>query len=481
MMRKIVIDGSNTCGFQRTGIIALDGYIETSRGKIGIPTIAIEEESSGIIGADEHAATYRLDRLGIPLVEIATTPDIKDGQHLLEVAEKIGMILRATGKVARGLGTIRQDVNVSIEGGARVEIKGVQDLKMLPLFAEIEAKRQAELLKIISERGKTKLSKEISDVTDIFANTNAKLIKAGIAAGNKVLALKLEHHAGLLGREIQPNKRYGTELSDYAKTAGVKGIIHSDEQMDKYNISDSEQQALRSALKMAAEDAFVLVVAEEKMARKALHKAAERAAMNHVPSETRRANPDGTTTFMRPVPGRARMYPETDIPLIQITDGLLKRISKGKGESLEDKKEKLLKLLNREMAEQMIKSRNLALFEKLVAKFKTVDPMLIANTFENTIVSLRREGIELPDADATLHELFEEYSKGKFVKAAIPDVLRLVAKGKTVSNAVKEGGLSRITGTELEKIAKENNFDMKKIMAQYRLRIEAEDIAKLRK
>src|SRR3989338_6175242 len=136
VMRKIVIDGSNTSGFQRTAIIAVNGYLETSRGRVVIPQIAIEEECCGIIESNDKKISYRLDRLGIPLVEISTDPDIKEGQHLLEVAEKIGMILRATGKVARGLGTIRQDVNVSIEGCARVEIKGAQDLKSLPLLAE---------------------------------------------------------------------------------------------------------------------------------------------------------------------------------------------------------------------------------------------------------------------------------------------------------------------------------------------------------
>src|SRR3989338_2740785 len=151
VMRKIVIDGSNTSGFQRTAVISLGGYIETSKGRVGITQIAIEEESAGIVSAADGKATYSLDRLCIPLVEISTDPDIKDGAHLAEAAEKIGMMLRATGKVARGIGTIRQDVNVSTEGGARVEIKGAQDLKMLQLLWENEVKRQQELLKILDE------------------------------------------------------------------------------------------------------------------------------------------------------------------------------------------------------------------------------------------------------------------------------------------------------------------------------------------
>ena len=151
VMRKTVIDGSNTSGFQRTSIIAFGGHIDSSKGRIDVPMIAIEEESAGIVKGGETKALYRLDRLGIPLIEITTNPDIKDGAHLQEVAEKIGMVLRATGKVARGLGTIRQDVNISTEGGARVEIKGAQDLKLLPLLADLEIKRQTELIKIMAE------------------------------------------------------------------------------------------------------------------------------------------------------------------------------------------------------------------------------------------------------------------------------------------------------------------------------------------
>ncbi len=153
VMRKIIIDGSNTSGFQRTAIIAMNGELKTAKGVIRIPQISIEEESAGIVESKvqgKSTSTFRLDRLGIPLIEITTDPDIKDKDHLLEVAEKIGMIMRATGKVARGIGTIRQDLNVSADGGARVEIKGAQELKILPLFAELEDRRQKELLKIIA-------------------------------------------------------------------------------------------------------------------------------------------------------------------------------------------------------------------------------------------------------------------------------------------------------------------------------------------
>lgn len=478
VMRKLVIDGSNTSGFQRTAIIAVNGYLETSKGKVRIPQIALEEESAGIIETTENVAKYRLDRLGIPLIEISTDPDIKDGMHLLEVAEKIGALMRATGKVARGLGTIRQDVNVSIEGGTRVEIKGAQDLKMLPLIVENEVKRQQELITLYSKIKKV-TDPTIVDLTTILSKTSSKLIKVGIERGQKVLAIKVADLKGVIGKEVNPNRRFGTELSEYAKMAGVKGIIHSDEDLSKYTLSEKEITDIKNTLKVGTEDAFIMVVADEKTAKYALSAVIDRINAKPVLGETRRANQDGTSAYMRPIPGKARLYPETDVPAFMLSDAFVKSVKKQMGESLEEKKEKLKKLLNPEMAEKILKSKHLKLFEKLISDGN--DPMLVASTLENTLIALRREGIEITDIENVMNELFKAYQKQLFVKAAIAEVLKLASKGKTVEEAVKEGKLERISGKELEKIAKENNFDVTKIMQQYRLRVDPQDIQKIKR
>ncbi len=480
VMRKMVIDGSNTSGFQRTSIVAVNGHLDTSQGAVSIPLIAIEEESAGIVSASEGKAVYRLDRLGIPLIEISTTPDIKDGSHLTEVATKIGMILRNTGRVARGLGTIRQDVNISTEGGARVEIKGAQDLKMLPELVENEVKRQTELVKLLAELRSRKalpLKKHPLDATNVFQSTKSPLIAGGLKAGGAVLAQKMDGHKGLLGRELQKGRRYGTELSDYAKRAGVKGIIHSDESMEKYSIGEAELKKLRSELGMADEDAFVLVVAPKEQALKAMDHVLFRANMDFVPPETRKANPDGTSSFMRPLPGRARLYPETDVPPIPITKELLGTVEKG--ESLEERTARLEKMLNREMAQRVLRSRNLHLFEKLVSA--GADPMLAATTLEETIVSLRREGIEFADLEKALTDLFSEYRKGSFVKAAIPDILRNMAKGARAEAVIKVFRLQKISGKELEKLVEENNHDMKAVMQKYRLQVDPAEVSSMLK
>ena len=247
-----------------------------------------------------------------------------------------------------------------------------------------------------------------------------------------------------MGTEIQPGRRYGTELSDYAKSSGVKGIIHSDEKLDKYQISESEENAISKALGMKEDDAFIMVVAPKEQAEKAISYAIHRANISSVPEETRRANPDGTSSYMRPLPGKARLYPETDVPPIPITKELLSKLEKT--ESLDNKRARLEKMLNKEMAARMLKSRNLHLFEMLIDA--GADPMLAATTLEETVVSLRREGIEFVDLEKSLAELFSEYKKGSFVKAAIPDILKGMAKGARIEAVLKVMRLQKLLRSE---------------------------------
>ena len=150
-MRKIVVDGGNTTGFQVTALIAKEGFIESSKGKVKIDTIFLEEEAAKKIKEEGNKATYRLDRLGIPLIEIATAPDIIDNEHAKESASIIGMILRSVDGIKRGLGTIRQDVNLSISGKPRVEIKGFQELRSIPRVIEVEVERQLKTKNLKAE------------------------------------------------------------------------------------------------------------------------------------------------------------------------------------------------------------------------------------------------------------------------------------------------------------------------------------------
>jgi len=491
VMRKTVIDGSNTSGFQRTSIIGLGGFIETSKGRVGIQAVCLEEESSGIVGEKAGEITYRLDRLGIPLVEIATSPDIKDAKHAREVAEKLGMILRATGKVQRGIGTIRQDINISVPEGARVEVKGAQELGLIETIVDKEVKRQEKLVKIKGELekmfGKKRLGKPaMVEVTEIFKNSASKLLRKEC-----VLAMKLEKFAGLLGEELYENRRLGTEFSDYAVAkAGVGGIIHSDEKLEKYPITGEELSRLREKIGAGAQDAFVLVAGDGKTCERALEGVYERTlqAFEGPQNEVRRVLADGGTAYMRPMPGSARLYPETDVPPIGISEEFIEEIRGRLSEMPEERKEKLLKVLNEELAEKIMLSENYPLFEKVVRELK-VEPKFVATTLEETLVSLRREGVPVEKLNENkLMELFIEYKCGKFVKAAIPEILRYISKntGESISSAAGKLKLEKMSPAELRKIVDEKRKSGKvgkaliqDIMREHRLRVDAEELSKI--
>ncbi len=298
-MRKTVIDGSNTAGFQRTALIATDGFIETSKGKVGIETICLEEEAAKIVKRTEKEDTYNLSRLGIPLIEIATTPDIKDPEHCKEAAKKLGMILRSTSKVKRGLGTIRQDVNLSIKDKARVEIKGFQDLKNMPKIIENEVKRHLKLME--------------------------------------------------KGQEIK--------------------------------------------------------------------------------KEVRKANKDLTTSFMRPMPGSARMYPETDIKTIRPD------ISKIKiPELITDRSERLEKdfKLNKDLADLITKSGKTEFFIRLAEKYKNIKPLFIADILMNSGKEIKRRYNKEIDVSKHIEEILDYLNKGNLSKEAVFEILVERAQGKKI-------------------------------------------------
>jgi len=281
-MRKIVIDGSNVSGFQRTAIIGLNGVIETEYGDVKIPTICLEEDAARKDREEKNTIFWKIDRLGTPLIEIATAPSIKTPEQGREVALFIGDILKATKKLKSGIGTIRQDINISIEEGERVEIKGVQELNMIPLYIKEEVKRQENLLKIRDELQKRNARiGGIYDLTDLFRDTQCKIIRKA----EKVLVLKLKNFSGILGRGIQKERRFGSELADYAKKY-VPGIFHSDE-LPNYGISEDEKNRVLKELKS---DSFIIVASAKERADNALKEIIKRidVAFQLVPEETRK-------------------------------------------------------------------------------------------------------------------------------------------------------------------------------------------------
>jgi len=464
VMRKTVIDGSNTTGFQRTCVIALNGEIKVGEKTVPIQHTSLEEDAARKTGEDEtNVIRYRIDRLGIPLIEIATAPVINSPKEAQEVALAIGRILRATGKVMRGLGTIRQDLNISIPNGALVEIKGVQELELISLAVEYEARRQLNLIKISEELKKSgvepeDIKEEFFDVTDVFKQTKCKVIRKALDKNQKVSAVKLSKFQGYLKRELLPNFRLGTEMADRARFWGrVGGIFHTDE-MPAYGVTVEEVEALRSAVKAQEGTAVVFVADSAENVKEALKAVVERAreAIGGVPEETRAANPDGTTRYMRPRPGAARMYPETDIPPTIITENFVKKVSLNLPEPSEQKLGRLTKeyKLNEKLAKQIIDSEYGDVFETIV-KESEVSPTTVAAFLTETLKALKRDGVQVENvSENQLKEIFKSVGSGDVTKEALPEIVSWLSKheNKSLQNAISSLGLEMLSKEELEKI-----------------------------
>ena len=361
-MRKTVVDGSNTSGFQRTTLVSTNGSIGTQSGDVGIAVVCLEEDSARRLDSNTtpngEVVTYTLDRLGVPLVEIATDPDIVSPDHAKETALALGTLLRDTRRVRRGLGSIRQDLNVSIACGDRVEIKGCQDLDWIPKIIRLEMARQLHMYRLANElreesglpplppdrreterpvesrvalAAQSKIPLDIHDVSKTLSGCDSKRVTDSLEMGDKALCVVLPGFSGKLGSKKEDSEgaqlpRLGRELASAAKLAGVAGIFHSDE-LPAYGIRQEEVDSIIHDLSLSESDAFAICVGPQWQVELALESVVGRARMayHRIPQEVRnvvirKGQPeDGTTTAMRPLPGGARMYPETDIPVLDIT------------------------------------------------------------------------------------------------------------------------------------------------------------------
>ncbi|HNV94132.1 MAG TPA: Glu-tRNA(Gln) amidotransferase subunit GatE [Methanofastidiosum sp.] len=441
VMRKTVLDGSNTSAFQRTMLISTDGYINTKEGLVSILTVCLEEDAARLVSQDNTTKTFRLDRLGIPLIEIATGPDISNPMQAKEAAYILGQILRATGKVKRGLGTIRQDLNISIIEGGRVELKGVQKLEMIPLWIEREIERQINLVKIRNELNKRGSAEDLEfnsiEITDIFKDTTSKIIGNSIKNYCKVYSIKLKNFKGILGTEIQKNRRFGTELADHAKTYGISGLFHLDE-LPNYGITTEEIQKVKNKLEINELDSFVIVTGKEDICYKAIEEIFERCkkAFLGVPNETRDALEDGNSKYSRPLPGRARMYPETDIPPFTIEQNLIDNIKENLPETFDEIVSKFVKKygLKKEEAEKIAYEAP-DLFEKVTSSLE-IKPSIFIKALDISKNLEKEEGYVTDDG--TLYLLFEKVSKGIIAKEGIEEVLKRVSRGENPEKVISE-------------------------------------------
>jgi len=478
VMRKTVIDGSNTTGFQRTCIIAMNGEIKVGEKTVPIQHASLEEDAARKT-RDEGAniIRYRIDRLCIPLIEVATAPVIHSPKEAEEVALAIGGILRATGRVMRGLGTIRQDINVSIPSGALIEIKGVQELELVSLAVEYEVQRQQNLIRIKEELHRVGAKEEdmkekLFDVTEAFRQTKCKVLRRALEKKQKILAVRLPKFSGFLKRELLPDFRLGTEMADRARFWGrVGGIFHTDE-MPAYGVTAGEIETLRKTVNAEPLDVVVFVGDEPENARDALKAVVDRAreALKGVPEETRAANPDGTTRFMRPRPGAARMYPETDIPPMQVTEETVRRAKLSLPELPERKLERFMieRKLNQKVAKQILDSEYSELFET-ITKESTVAPTTVAVFLTENLKAMKRDGVKIDAvSDAQVREMFKRVGSGEMMKEAVSEVFAWLSgnEGKSVQEAIESLGLKTVPEGDLDALVEKAMADNAKLIQE---------------
>lgn len=472
VMRKIVVDGSNTSGFQRTAVVSLGGYLEYggAGSRVGVQSISLEEDAARAVKLEGISGerTYILDRLGTPLVEVALAPIEDDPDAVREAAGALGRLVRSSGRTARGLGTIRQDLNVSVMNGAVVEVKGVQKLEQIPKVVEFEAARQKFFHDLATEiRGRVGPVPTITvhDVTELFRNSSARAMRESFASSSgseaKVSCILVKDYAGFFSKENVFHSRLGKELAAIARTYGLGGVFHSDELPD-YGVSEEEVESLRAKLSARETDGFVLLAGDRvEVVDATVSALVERLKISPkgIPAETRAATQKGETVFLRPRPGAARMYPETDVPLIRTTvdhlDKLRTMIPEPWDKQVADFASKFA--LSPQLASQLFDSDRKDAFVKTLST-TGLSPGFVAYSLVDTVQSLSREGI---DTDRISNEQFREalgaLDNGKFAKEALPKLLAFLAShpGSPVEGALGELNLGTIKQQELLEIVKE--------------------------
>jgi glutamyl-tRNA(Gln) amidotransferase subunit E len=466
VMRKIVIDGSNTTGFQRTILVGRNGFLDVDGIRVGVQSICLEEDAARIINEqdrydEEGVRIYSLDRLGIPLIEIALEPISNSPTFVSNVAQTVGRLLRSTKKMTRGLGSIRQDVNISLDDGPIVEVKGVQQLSLLALVIEYETKRQDglnQIAKALKERNidKARIMGNVTDVTDLLKRSSSKVVKKILADDSRFMAFVLRGFRGILSFEPYQGIRLGRELGDLAKSYGIGGIFHSDE-LPNYGIRSEDVQSISSVLKMDKNDAFILIGGSTILLDTVLFELFNRIkkSFSGVVPETRSVRLDGVTVFSRPRPGSSRMYPETDIPYISIDDNKLNELSKNIPQSWNLVIDKIYRKygINKTLAEKIFDSRYFSLFEKVVSH-TSISPSFIITKLTEDLVSLEREGYDTSLlTEEVLFYLFMQLDNSRISKESIPIIVEKLLKKEVndIDELIKSFGTDSVTEEFVDK------------------------------
>ncbi|GAB4335801.1 MAG: Glu-tRNA(Gln) amidotransferase subunit GatE [Calditrichia bacterium] len=400
--RKQYLDGSIPTGFQRTTIVGIDGWIPYKDRKIGLIQLGLEEDACREVSDIGHTRVYRTDRLGMPLIEMVTEPVLRTPQEVADAANILRWAVRSTGKVRTGIGAARQDVNVSITGGTRIEIKGVPRIPLIPILIYNEAQRQYALLQIRDELKRRGITPETfrattADVTHLLTNTHWEPIRQAIKRGERVHCVNLKGFVGILSHPTQTGKVFSKEISDRVRVIAcltrLPNILTSESTEE--TIESYTGSKIRKAVNANAKDSLVLVWGSEEDLKTAVQEIINRAkeATIGVPSETRQALADGTNGFERILPGPDRMYPDTDLPPLELTEEHLKRIQVQVPEQFWKRMEKYRKMgVPEHLIREIAASPRAVLFEELINRYH-LKPALVSRFYLEYLKAWKRAGL----------------------------------------------------------------------------------------
>ena len=454
--RKQYLDGSIPTGFQRTGIVGVTGWIPFRDHRIGIRQLSIEEDACREVSDVGHDRVFLTDRLGMPLVEIVTEPDMRTPGEAADVCQIIRKICRSTGKVRTGYGAAREDVNVSISGGARVEIKGVPQIWRIERLTYNEARRQWSLLQIREElrrRGVTPETIEHSrhDVTRLMAKVRYEPIRTAVEAGRRVKCVVLKSFAGILSTDTQEHTTFAKEFSDRVRVIGcltrLPNMVHSDTAAEALEARDWKE--LRKRTRSDYMDCLVLIWGDEEDAETACEEIVIRAreATEGIPNDTRQALQDGTTGFERVLPGAERMYPDTDLPPLVVAIDRVDRVRAGMPPYVWDVEARLCELeVPQDTVFALLTPPLRTIYRRLIDELKA-DPKFAAVVLVRRFKAMRRGGLA-PErlSEDQIFEVFRLHAEGELAREGVLRVLthmlrQIPAAGISPATAIAELGI----------------------------------------
>ncbi len=435
--RKQYLDGSIPTGFQRTGILGIEGEIPLSKKKVRIIQLSVEEDACREISDIGHTRVYATDRLGMPLMETVTYPEMLTPDEAAEAAHYLRFLARSTGKVRTGIGAAREDVNVSVSGGTRVEIKGVAHIAWIPELVHNEAFRQKALLDIreelrqrVPDTASWKMNHKEMDA-DVL-DGDQPLLKEAKKCGLRLLAVNLPGFAGILSFFTQPGRMFADEIGDRLKVIAClekPNMLHSE--MIDAAADEKMFPAVRRVLKANDADAQLLFWASDDDVKTALETIEERCrlAWSGVPNETRKGLNDGTTIFERVLPGPDRMYPDTDSAPIPVEDELIARVRAAMPVAVRRRIEQFKEWGVPADTYAFLLKHNLApLIERVHADF-AVEPRFVAVVLGHNLKNLfGRNMVQAEFNFQRLHDLFGFIRKEKLEKEIIKVMLPVVVR-----------------------------------------------------